>query len=146
MLHICTDHYDQEETKSKDKKEKEKEKEKDKDKDKDKEKDKEKSEEKEVDLSTQQAVAVLGKMCIYPVKCISLLLVNACLVYAPIYRLTKVMLLFFTRLIIVHSKWTFFSQCTSTMFFFNCYTCSYCILIQLFYLICYFRYCPHLYG
>ncbi|KAK3851430.1 hypothetical protein Pcinc_041919 [Petrolisthes cinctipes] len=60
MLHICTDHYDQEETKSKDKKEKEKEKEKDKDKDKDKEKDKEKSEEKEVDLSTQQAVAVLG--------------------------------------------------------------------------------------
>ncbi|KAK7081933.1 26S proteasome non-ATPase regulatory subunit 2 [Halocaridina rubra] len=57
MLHICTDHYDQEETK-KDKKEKKEEKDKDKDKDKDKEK--EKSEEKEVDLSSQQAVAVLG--------------------------------------------------------------------------------------
>ena len=49
MLHICTDHYEQEETKfsSKDKKDKEKKEEKEK-------------EEKEVDLSSQQAIAVLG--------------------------------------------------------------------------------------
>ncbi|XP_047474955.1 26S proteasome non-ATPase regulatory subunit 2-like [Penaeus chinensis] len=58
MLHICTDHYDQEETKSKDKKDKDKDKKEDKDKDKKEEKDK--AEEKEVDLSSQQAVAVLG--------------------------------------------------------------------------------------
>merc|ERR1712179_784956 len=66
MLHICTDHYDPEDSKSKEKekkdkdKEKEKEKEKDKDKDKDKDSKDKKEEEKEVDLSSQQAVAVLG--------------------------------------------------------------------------------------
>merc|ERR1712142_856231 len=64
MLHICTDHYDPEDSKSKEKEKKDKEKEKEKEKDKDKEKDKEskekKEEEKEVDLSSQQAVAVLG--------------------------------------------------------------------------------------
>lgn len=54
MLHICTDHYEQDEGKSKEKDKK------DKDKKEDKEKDKEKAENKEVDLSSQQSVAVLG--------------------------------------------------------------------------------------
>ena len=71
MLHICTDHYDTDDTsataKSKEKKDKtnkEKEKE-DKDKKDDKEKDKDskdkKEDEKEVDLSSQQSIAVLGE-------------------------------------------------------------------------------------
>ncbi|KAB7504021.1 26S proteasome non-ATPase regulatory subunit 2 [Armadillidium nasatum] len=54
MLHICTDHYDQEEGRVKEKDKK------DKDKKEDKDKEKEKDEEKEIDLSSQQAVAVLG--------------------------------------------------------------------------------------
>ena len=47
MLHICTDHYDTDEPvkSSKDKKEK-----------------KEEKQEKELDLSSQQAVAVLGRI------------------------------------------------------------------------------------
>merc|ERR1739838_878173 len=49
MLHICTDHYDPEDSKSKEKEKKEKDK-----------KEEKKDEEKEVDLSSQQAVAVLG--------------------------------------------------------------------------------------
>ena len=56
MLHICTDHYDQEDSKSKEKDKKDKEKKEDKDKD----KEKDKSDDKEVDLSSQQAIAVLG--------------------------------------------------------------------------------------
>merc|ERR1739838_781718 len=57
MLHICTDHYDPDE---KEKKEKDKKEEKKDDKEKDKDSKEKKEEEKEVDLSSQQAVAVLG--------------------------------------------------------------------------------------
>jgi len=62
MLHICTDHYDPEDSKSKEKEKKEKDKKEEKkdDKEKDKDSKEKKEEEKEVDLSSQQAVAVLG--------------------------------------------------------------------------------------